>query len=729
MQSSRAVSGRLQQRFASRQSNQRGPANPPAWFLDLIDKVEDELNAGEEPQITGSELQACVRLIGDCERTRAAAEDVTKSVWHLSATQTRKVLTLFALALRRCASGTLHSLGGSASLPPLRFALGGCLGLFSEDADLAPHLALACLRGDALLVYNTLLAKHAVYLKAHALPPTGPSEGDTRAPQQQQQDADEKLPSLAFVSKSATDLLHESQALVSSIRGVLERTAATEPRSPDPLTMHLHSSSGSDSSRGGPADALLARQCLQQGLLDSCCRVTLQLLHLTYTSGASAARLIETSLLQRQLAMSLSRLFGSPASRGMWLGSVAGRAPPPPASCPPPCAGAEGSSGKQPTDSRDVSSSSSSSTLPATATGSCGTANASAKSSSIGSYQLPAPAVGRLLPSAMQCLLAVHVVSLCALLDGGPTYGLREVTPGGPQSLGMPSSVPLLSWACDVSRTLRPVRPVTMRLALVAVGVWAHARGLWDGSEVRDVWWLPARGAAGCSAEGAGQAGSGAGGSSAQSGGGMGRGRNGRSAAAAAAVLRRQLAEAEAAVQAAEARAAGPSSSAWAAAEGAAAAVAAAAGRLAELRRTLAALEVEAAAEQLPPLNRIATVELCRRLVAACKPHLSGSSAAERHEVCDQEGTVRLAGAALRCWRLALAPERRCRRRPTPPAAVRRLEAWWQAVVEVMEAVQQQEGLETHTVGSTLLFEVNAEGVEEPQWAYIGRRCKGEVLP
>ncbi len=719
-QTSYTVSERLQQKLNSRKNNREGLDDAPAWFLAVLDRVHEQLIAGEAPEFEASELQACTRLLSDLDKARAAVN----ASWHLDVSHYHKKLALFALALRRCASAP----PGDPSLPhfaALRRAIGDCFGLYCTDVkDLPPDPLITCLRGDALLVYNALLAEAAVSLGAHALLQTGACEGTDRSQQlqrqqQQQQGPDGKLPSLVSVVKSAVELLHESQALMGNIGGAVGKgSGATEPCNPDPLTTPLHSGSCSDSIMGGiaataPGSALLARQCLQQGLLDSCCRVALRLLPVAHNCGSSAGRHINRNALLNPLTTSLGRLIGSPASRGMWLGTVAGRAPPPPASCPPLCEGIQGSSDEEPTDSRSGYSS----TLPATANSShCGSAScnsggsssggsssgsssggSSCTSSSSGSRQLPARAVGPLLPSSMQCLLAAHVTRMCAYLDGGPMYGLREGPTDGLGPLDGLSMVPIMTQASGHVLGGRAPQRVLTSLAVVAVGAWAHARGLWDGSAERDAWWLPA-----------GDAGRG-------TGGGMGRGHDDRSAAAAAAVLRRQLAEAEAAAEAAEAAEAGPPSSAAAAAEGAAAAEAEA-GRLAGLRRTLAALEVEAAAEQLPPLNRMATAALCRRLVAACASKLRGSDAA-RYEICDTQNAEVLAGGALSCWRLALARERVCPRRPPPAAAVRRLEAWWQAVVEVM-AAQQQLGMDTHNLGSLVMDQVVT--------AHIGNRCTGE---
>ncbi len=102
------------------------------------------------------------------------------------------------------------------------------------------------------------------------------------------------------------------------------------------------------------------------------------------------------------------------------------------------------------------------------------------------------------------------------------------------------------------------------------------------------------------------------------------------------------------------------------------------------LRRTLTALELEAAAEQLPPLNCKATAVLCRRLAAAALASMR-DDVSVRHCIADHGQARLLAIEALCCWRLALAPEHTCQRRPAPPAAVRQLEGWWRAALQVLE--------------------------------------------
>ncbi len=112
-----------------------------------------------------------------------------------------------------------------------------------------------------------------------------------------------------------------------------------------------------------------------------------------------------------------------------------------------------------------------------------------------------------------------------------------------------------------------------------------------------------------------------------------------------------------------------------AAAATAALAAAAAPEHVAYLRRNLAALEVEAAAEQLPPLNRKATAVLCRRLAAALASMRDDVSP---HRIADH-GQAQLLAMQRRILQdlhrrppPALQPPYRCRRRRPPPACALR---------------------------------------------------------
>ncbi len=355
----------------------------------------------------------------------------------------------------------------------------------------------------------------------------------------------------------------------------------------------------------------------------------------------------------------------------------------------------------------------------------------------------PSPDIRLLLPSSLQCLLAAHVARLCAALDGGEDYGLVS----GPASTGQlpPSAQAVGEGGCNSPLALvylqdvkgrfvdgeRPPKALGVGMALKALELWTRARGLWEGSAVRDAWWVADAAAEAARTEQEAQDSTSSISisiSSGDSGGSYGGGpcrpmSRGRTAKAAAADLRRRLAAVEAAAgtvaavvaatPAADAasastssaspagvvtRQASASSASWPAAlppppppppsEPATPAAGAAAEppeHVAWLRRDLAALEVEAAAEQLPPLSRTATAALCSRLAAAALARLHKEPVP--HCRIADEGQARLLSAeALRCWRLALAPERTCQRRPAPPAAVRRLEAWWRAALAALAA-------------------------------------------
>ncbi len=246
-------------------------------------------------------------------------------------------------------------------------------------------------------------------------------------------------------------------------------------------------------------------------------------------------------------------------------------------------------------------------------------------------------------------------------------------------------------------------RVLGAELALAAVRMWAQAGELWEGRVVRDSWRavVEAERAAGIQQPGTAAA-------SYSSRGAAGGGESSwrRRLSAAVAALRHQLAAVEAAE--AEARAgsgagladragggAGAEAVSLADAAGAststavgpavvAAAAPAAAAEAAHGGVALVALEVEAAAEHLPPLSRMATAELCCRLAAAAMQTLTGGAKQQRR--LEAEGARGLVWASLKCWRRALAPERTCPRRPAPPEVVKRLERWWRVALRALAA-------------------------------------------
>lgn len=271
---------------------------------------------------------------------------------------------------------------------------------------------------------------------------------------------------------------------------------------------------------------------------------------------------------------------------------------------------------------------------------------------------------------------------------------------------------------------------LSAELAVAAVRMWVQAGELWEGSAVRDSWRavVEAERAAGIQRPVTATANA--------AGGGEGSWRRRRRAAVAA--LRRQLAEAEAGARAASgagaaglAGTAGPSTStAVAPAVEAMAAAAAAHGRVTFLRGALATLEVEEVAERVPPLNRMATVELCCRLAAAAVQTLTGGPG--QHCRLEVEGARDLVWRSLECWRLALAPERTCPRRPAPAAVVKRLERWWGVALRAMASAECVTevcgGLAPEIVALTNAGWAAAGGADRVVSSLYCGPCLGELL-
>ncbi len=704
-------------------------ADPRAspWLASWLDKICIDLGAGREPCIKPDELNRCLDSLDELWSQDAEPDEKSEPLWRAWQPHPLGFVALYCLALRRtaCAAGTDRPC--AAQYGRIRTLLGGVVASNGFRDGFGQALALACLKADALLLYSALLAGSAAGLSSYTPLCHGPTGGAER-----RQTPEGQLPGITAAIDNANALIRELLALVQGIRCSVPapQQAADLPmllRIPCSVSTPAPSgSSSSSSSCSSSTEALqsacaelLVCQLLEQGVLDNFCRVQLHLLQLAprFTPVRTARAQLHGILVS--LYKEIEDLPLYIASSGLWLGSVAGKAPASLArlGLPGPGCGEEDSSSGNASSTSSTSSggrSTSSSRIPAAAASSTGR-------------------IGRLFPSALQCLLAAHVVRLCAALDGGPTYGLLGDTPGGQGAGGGGGAhsplaqVPLLDGEGVAVRSGATPTTLGASLATRVMFLWGQARVLWEGSAARDAWWLELVPQGPRTRDGAGRrtgfaaAGSGRGGGSSRG----GRGYGGRTANAALAALRRELAEAEAeresmagAAREAWARAgsseergtdaeprlpqaamdakagrdrasmAGPSSSLAAAAEAASAAAAPpppSRRRVAALRQTLAALEVEAAAERLPPLNRTATVELCRRLAAAAVARLRGSRA--RHRIADTHEARCALLASLRCWRLALAPERQCPVRPAPPAVVQRLEAWWRAALEGIAAL------------------------------------------
>ncbi len=625
-----------------------------------------------EPDLTPDVLRACVDKVQRATGSATLSTDCA-------------CLAAHALALRRSAQSTSPDDGPQSQYKHADLRHGMAFGLLLDSSKAKLYkkpIALTCVRGDALLAYMSLLAQSAAHLRAHARLRQGPTD--------QPHTSRNSLPKLPLVMEEASRRVCESLLFV-QVAGYehAEMAKGGEIDGPGPLpSTSTKTANGSGGGAGLTADEAHTLQLLQQGMLDGCCRVLLEALPLA--RSPSLINALKPTVLFRQLLSTAVKVMGS--FRGLWLGSAAALLPVP--SRPPlgcvdapaekPCSSSSGT--------HSGSRNSSSSRLPA----------ASAFSRSL---------TGQVFPSALKCLLAAHVVRLCAALDGGPTYGLLGDSPGGQGDSpggegafgggGAPSplaEVPLLDGEGVAVLKGSVPQVLSTKLAADALEMWMQARELWEGSVVRDAWNVltTAEAAAGTQQPGS------AGASSSRGTEDISNGTWRRRATAAVKALRHRLAEAASGARAGGTSAAatvaagaeepgaeqasGAGTSSSSAAAPTAVTAEAAGGGVAALHQMLAALEVEAAAERLPPLNRTATVELCRRLVAAIRGTLGSSPA--RHRFVNEEAPGELIWRSLHCWRLlALAPERLCPVRPAPPAAVRRLEAWWQAALEAMGRV------------------------------------------
>ncbi len=655
-----------------------------------------DLEAGKEPLANRRDVASLVTLCSTLAEKDAAKGHQPITIWRATESGADKLLALFAVLLRRsffsaspnnpetCYYATLRHLGLRAFVQTERNGLA---------------IALACVRGDVLAVYNALLAETASQLRDQSQQqPCGssssspsPASISTRTPTTSPQPRPQPAPA-AQTKLSVLDRLHFTVMMLVQDALVAVDTTAVLIGS----DLLVHAPARASLSAAHRPGELLALQQQQLGVLDRCCRVALELLPLAARhSPVRDTWWDAVTPLFHNINKGINSVATSAATLPcMWLGMVAGPrgpAPPPSGELPlvPDAEAYTAASCAQSsvTSSCDAASSGSSSGgSSSSSNSSSGGGNSGGGAVSTSTATSTSPAASPLPPSSLQCLLAAHVARLCAVLDGGTDHGLAGAggCGGGRSAL---EHVPLENAGGKFAPSDKIPQALGVGLAVRALNLWSRARGLWEGSAVRDVWWaaaahVPDAMAASGTGGGSSSGGSGSGSSNGSGSGDSSCNRQGRgvqSAKAAAADLRRRLAEAEMQVTCS-----GSSQVVGAAAAAAPTAVAAASGHVADLRRTLAALEVEAAAEQLPPLNRKATAVLCRRLAAAALASMR--DAVSHHCIADHAQARVLATEALHCWRLALAPERTCRRRPAPPAAVRQLEGWWRAAVEVLES-------------------------------------------
>ncbi len=798
---SRASAARGPQRQRNRVAAPQGGTTAGAeQFSQILQKVCDDLGDGREPFLAIDDFSTLASQLEALSVDDYAEPDLIAKNWIAHKPNADKMMALYALALRRSLYSTPTDDEGQLDYAYLRTNLGVGLAGYAASCSHGLSLALACVRGDALRLYNALLAESASRIRAHTQQlrhEASTAHGNvcsrssgSSSQSQPPPDTASNVPALCRTIQTAVALVHDSLTVMDAIWNLVS------PR-PD-----VHGPSGARIAASIPQHELLSIQLQQLGVLDRCSDVVVELMpHAAHHSGLpvrnSSCR-PDMAFVLHVLDLSLNNAVQYPDKlRCMWLGTVAGRPPlPPPCGCPPNPSAAAGTMGNRSGNGeRTVSGPSgvsggcysSASSNSGSDSGNAGNGHGGEGSGNNGGGGVrafapaaaPSPAIGLLLPSSLQCLLAAHVARLCAALDGGTDYGLTswapptgQLPPGAQPEGGSwgPSPLALVHLQDAKGRFVdgeRPPRTLGVGMALKALELWTRARGLWEGSATRDAWWVgdtvaaaernqqqPGDSAASSSSSisGSGGGGGGGGGVSSQ----CRTASRGPSARVAAADLRQRLAAAEA--EAAEAEACTPAAVAETVATGAASAStpsesppAAVAGQEAAassmspatlqeagaavssehvtwLVRTLAALEVEASAEQLPPLSRTATAALCSRLAAAALARLHKEPVP--HCRIADEGQARLLSAeALRCWRLALAPERTCQRRPAPPAAVRRLEAWWRAALAALAAGDRPTWEHLHRVATPLAAAGwPAEAGEVDVNSLVCGPCRGELF-
>ncbi len=367
----------------------------PAWLLRLLSNVVERFKDGKEPQLSPDDLEACARVLATQHGTLLTTGPTRSTFWGSGDTVISQLLALHALALRRSALSVSRGEASSAQYAKLRNGL--TLGLLEHSVVLgcARPITLASVRGDAFLVYRSLLAESAAHLSAHARLRHGPTKQQQQQAQAQAHPLDASLlPKLPFVMKEASSRLIEALRVADAARTELSAWVngfAVSGPGPRSSTASSTASGSGDASK----TAVYYRhtlQLLQQGVLDSCCRVLLEALPLAARAPALADAL-DLPVIFRNL-LPIAKDMG--LVRDLCLGSAAALPPP---SLTPLDAGIDGQRGST---CASTSSSSPCDGLPAS----------------------PPPLIGRTgrqFPAALQCLLAAHVVRLCAALDGGPT--------------------------------------------------------------------------------------------------------------------------------------------------------------------------------------------------------------------------------------------------------------------------------------------------------------------